>query len=356
VENSIDGLCKFAQEIEDNFMLAFLDFDRAELFRAQHKWEESTKYFEKSLHELELMKAKQWNLYNFVKFLCEYARMYVERDQHGDREKARDLLNQALEIFQKLGANRDIEATEAKLMRLEGRQLISELKPLCYVATGYAGLDKLLYGGIPSNYAVALTSPSCDERDLLIRSFLEEGAKKGEVTFYVAIDPGSAKPLAEKSPSSFYLFVCNPQADAIINDAPNVVKLKGVENLTEISIALTSAIRRLDSSLKTGRRICIGLVSDVLLQHHAVQTRRWLTALITELKSARFTIFAVIDKRVHPPEELYAILGLFDGEISICEKETDEGPRKFLKITKMSNQEYSESELLLKREDLKKQM
>jgi hypothetical protein len=43
-------------------------------------------------------------MYWFVKiFPCEYARMYLERDQPGDREKARDLLNQALEIFQKLG-------------------------------------------------------------------------------------------------------------------------------------------------------------------------------------------------------------------------------------------------------------
>ncbi len=37
--------------------------------------------------------------------------MYLERDQAGDREKAHELLNQALEIFQKIGAKKDIEKT-----------------------------------------------------------------------------------------------------------------------------------------------------------------------------------------------------------------------------------------------------
>jgi KaiC/GvpD/RAD55 family RecA-like ATPase len=227
-------------------------------------------------------------------------------------------------------------------------------KLIGHVATGYSDLDKLLYGGIPLNYAVVLTSPSCDERDLLVRSFLEMGAKRGEVTFYVTIDPSLAKPLTDESPSSFHLFVCNPEADAIIKDSPNIFKLKGVENLTDISIALTSAIRKLDPSLNGRRRICISLVSDVLLQHHPVQTRRWLTALITELKSTGFTTLTTINPQMHPLQELQAILDLFDGEINIYEKETEKGLEKHLKIKKMSNQEYLESEMLLKKEDVKK--
>jgi TolB-like protein/Tfp pilus assembly protein PilF len=198
-----------------------------------------------------------------------------------------------------------------------------------------------------------LTSPSCSERDLLVKSFLETGAKKDEPTFYVTINPGSAKALADEYPSSFWLFVCNPQADAIVKDAANIVKLKGVENLTDISIALTSAIRKLDPSLRGDRRICLGLVSDVLLQHHAVQTRRWLAGLIPELQAEGFMILAVMDPRIHSSEELYAILGLFDGEISIFEKEGEKGGGKYLKINKMSNQRYLEDELPLKREEPK---
>ncbi len=221
-----------------------------------------------------------------------------------------------------------------------------------YIATGYADLDRLLCGGIPPNYAVVLTSSSFDERGLLVNSFLETGVKKGEVTFYVTINPGMEKTLAEEFPSSFYLFVCNPQADAIVKSAPNVFKLKGVENLTDINIALTSAIRKLDSTQKGGRRICIGLVSDVLLQHHAVQTRRWLAGLIPELRSVGFTILATFDPEMHATQEVRAILDLFEGEISIREKETEKGSCKYLKIKKLSNQKYSEKELLLRKGSL----
>jgi KaiC/GvpD/RAD55 family RecA-like ATPase len=182
----------------------------------------------------------------------------------------------------------------------------------------------------------------------LVKDFLETGAKNGEVTFYITLSLGPAKALAEEFQSNFHLFVCNPQADAIVREASNIFKLKGVENLTDISIALTSAIRKLDPSLKGLRRICIDLVSDVLLQHHAVQTRRWLTALIAELKSTGFTTLAVIDPRMHPSEELYAILGLFEGEVSIHEKEAEKGPARYLKIKKMSNQKYLDGELLLR--------
>ena len=220
-----------------------------------------------------------------------------------------------------------------------------------FVVTGYSELDRLLYGGIRSDCAVVLTSPSCSERDLLVKRFLETGAKNGETTFYVTTNPGSAKALADEYPSSFWLFVCNPQADAIVKDAPNILKLKGVENLTYISIALTSTIRKLEPSSKGARRICLNFVSDVLLQHNAVQTRRWLTSLIGELKSAGFTILAVFDPEMHSSQDARAILDLFDGEINIREKETEKGIERYLRVRKMSNQRYLEEELPLRREE-----
>lgn len=186
-----------------------------------------------------------------------------------------------------------------------------------------------------------MTAPPCNERELLIKSFLETGVKDDEVTFYVTIDPSVARVLTEESQSNFNLFVCNPHADAIAKSQSNIVKLKGVENLTDISIALISAIRKLDPETQGQRRICIDLVSDVLLQHHAVQTRRWLISLITKLKSTGFTTLAVIDPQIHPPEEFHAIVGLFEGEISIYESETGKGPQRSLKIKRMSKSETS---------------
>lgn len=213
------------------------------------------------------------------------------------------------------------------------------------VTTGHKDLDSMLFGGIPENYAVILTSPSCDEKDLLIKRFLEAGTKKGQITFYITTEAGAVRALAEEFQTNFYVFICNPQAEKIIKSLPNISKLKGVENLTDISIVLTSAFRRLDALPKGPRRACIEIVSDVLLQHHAVHTRRWLTGLIPELKSRGFTTLAVMNPQMHPPEEVQAILGLFEGEINIYEKETKKGLEKFLKIKKMYNQRYLESEL-----------
>jgi len=347
----LDDVHRFAHEKQDKELIADEDAIRARLLRAEKKWNESIGLFEKSLQEYEALGAKQWNVYWLAKtILYEYACVYLERNQNGDKEKARDLLNQALEMFQKMGAKKDVEKVEAKLLYIETGKAASVPKPTELVATGFADLDKLLLGGIPPSYAVVLTSPSCDERDFLVKSFLGTGAKKGEATFYVTIYPGLAKNLANEFQSNLYLFVCNPQADAIVKEAPNIFKLKGVENLTDISIALTSAIRKLDPMLKGPRRICVDLVSDVLLQHHGVQTRKWLTALTAELKSNGFTALAIVDPQMHPPEELHAILGLFDGEIKIYEK----GAEQFLRIKRMSNQKYLKDELLLKEEDMQK--
>jgi KaiC/GvpD/RAD55 family RecA-like ATPase len=321
------------------------------LFKEQKNWEQSTQHFEKSLAECKSLNAEKWYVHQYADLLYEYASMYLERNKGDDKEKARDLFNQTLEIFQKMGAKKDVEKVEARIAFIETGKVVSKPKPEEHVSTGYVDLDKLLHGGIPPNYAVVLTSPSCDERDMLVKSFIETGAKKGEVAFYVTIHTGLAKTLVEEFQSNFYLFVCNPEADAIIKDQSNIVKLKGVENLTDISIGLTSAIRKLDPSLKGPRRICIGLISDVLLQHHAVETRRWLTALMTKLKSEGFTTLAVMDPGMHSSQDARAILDLFDGEINIYEKESEKGLERYLKIKKMSNQEYLKDELLLTKGD-----
>ncbi len=231
---------------------------------------------------------------------------------------------------------------------------VSEVTLPGRITTGYKDLDNLLFGGIPKNYAVILTSPSCDEKDLLIKRFLEAGAKEGQITFHVTTEASGVRALAEEFQSNFYLFICNPRADTMIKSLPNVFKLKGVENLTNISIALTSAFRKLDASLREPRRACIEIISDVLLQHHAVSTRRWLTGLIPDLRSRGFTTLAVMNPQMHSPEEVQAILGLFEGEINIYEKETERGLEKFLKVKKMHDQRYLESELPLRKERLKR--
>jgi KaiC/GvpD/RAD55 family RecA-like ATPase len=220
------------------------------------------------------------------------------------------------------------------------------------VPTGFADLDNLLFGGIPENYAVILASPSCDEREQLIRKFLEAGVKNRQATYYITAEAGNIADLAEEFQSYFTLFICNPRSDVMIKSLPNVLKLKGIESLTDIDIALVKSFRSLDTPQKGPRRICITIISDVLLQHHAVITRKWLSALLPDLKAKGFTTLAVINSEMHPHEETQAILGLFEGEIRISEKETEKGIEKILRIRKLYNQRYLDSELTLTRERL----
>jgi hypothetical protein len=90
----------------------------------------------------------------------------------------------------------------------------------------------------------------------------------------------------------------------------------------------------------------------VLLEHHAVITRKWLNNLLSNLKSKGFTTLVVIDPQMHPLEEVQAVTGMFDGEIKVYEKESVNGSEKVLKVRKLYNQKYLEEEIALSRENL----
>ena len=220
------------------------------------------------------------------------------------------------------------------------------------ISSGLDELDDLLLGGIAENYAVILSSSSSDEKELLVRRFLKAGLAAGETTFDVRAEAGDAKVMAEEFPSSFFLFLCNPRADAMIQGLPNVFRLKGVESLTEIDIALVKGFRAVEVKTCGSGRICLEMLSDVLLQHGAINTRKWLSALLPDLKSKGFTILAVIDPSMHPSEDVQAITGLFDGEIRVTEKETPEGIKQMLRVRKLLNQKYLEKEIVLSKERL----
>lgn len=232
-----------------------------------------------------------------------------------------------------------------------GCQMISQLEPVTIavlrtvlpnrVTTGHERLDSLLLGGIPENYAVILTSPSCDERDLLVRRFLKAGIDEGQTTFFVTTKAFRFADLIEEQQPNFYVLICNPEVDQIVTNRPNVLAFRGVENLTEINIALTRALRGSIVSANTPRRFCNEIVSDVLLQHQALKTRKWLSGLLAELRSNNFTVLAVMDVGMHLEQESRAVLDLFDGEISI----SDKGNVRFVRVRRLAKEEYLDSEL-----------
>ncbi len=87
------------------------------LFSHEKDWESAIEFFEKSKREFEAMNA----LPELIQTLYEYGSTYLQRNQEGDREKAHSLLDQALEISRKIGANREdnSEKETARSLKLQ---------------------------------------------------------------------------------------------------------------------------------------------------------------------------------------------------------------------------------------------
>jgi tetratricopeptide (TPR) repeat protein/KaiC/GvpD/RAD55 family RecA-like ATPase len=212
--------------------------------------------------------------------------------------------------------------------------------------TGVASLDQLLSGGIPEGYSIVLSSNLVDERQNIIEHFIQAGAENKQTTFYLADNSKKGISLAQQFQNNFKVFIFNQRSEIATEYLANTIWLKGVENLTDIDIVLTKALRQLTRS-GDPKRICIEIISDVLMQHHSLATRKWLKGLIQELKSYGFTILATINPRMHPQEEVEAVTSLFDGEIDLMEKESGEKSIKTVKIKRLLGQEYSTKDTAL---------
>ena len=211
------------------------------------------------------------------------------------------------------------------------------------VSTGTQELDSLLLGGVPEGYAVALTGPPSDEREILIKNFLESGTNNDEIVFYVATEAIGMEHLLENP--NFFLFLCNPKPKTQVPNIANVFKLRSKTDITNLSISLAKAYRNIETSKK--KRICVEIVSDVLISYKAEATRRWSSELITDLGSKGFTMLAVMDPSTHPTDQANAVLNLFDGEIELMQKEDPLECKKSVRVKKLRNQDYIKNPICL---------
>ena len=196
---------------------------------------------------------------------------------------------------------------------------------------------------IPEEYTVALTGSPNDERELVIKNFLDAGTGEGQTSFYAATEADGLDKLLQKS--NFYLFLCNPKPKVKVPDLPNVYKLHSKSDINNLHIALVKANRTVEQS--STKRICINVVSDVLVAYGVKTTRKWIAEITTDLISKGFTILAVINPLVHTPEELNTLLELFDGEINLTQTEDPLACKRSIRVKKLRNQDFIKNPVCL---------
>jgi len=110
----IEKTYEHATRTKNRLVIPYAEMLKAMLFREQKNWNQSTQHFEKSLQGYKSLNLQRWNVLKFAELLYEYGSMYLNRNEEGDKEKAYSLLNQALEIYQKIDAKKKIEKIIAK--------------------------------------------------------------------------------------------------------------------------------------------------------------------------------------------------------------------------------------------------
>jgi TolB-like protein/Tfp pilus assembly protein PilF len=204
------------------------------------------------------------------------------------------------------------------------------------VSTGYGKLDEALQGGFLAGSAIVLTAPASDEVPILLRKFLESDP----ASLLIARSLSSAEPILGNKPDGLKCLVCS---DKSVPPAQNTFPGKGIENLTELSLTITETINSLHPS-----RLVVQFLSDVLLRHKALQTRKWLAEILDKFRAKEITALVVLNPFMHSSEEVQAIVDLFNGNIELIEKPQVEGQvRKAVVIKWMHGIEIAEKEFPL---------
>ncbi len=216
----------------------------------------------------------------------------------------------------------------------------------------FSTLNDLTATGIPQKYSLLLGSPVCDERNLIIDQFLQSGGLKQKTkAFLVTADINYARSMATKLGDSLTVLVPNLRATSFTEK--NMIAIpSGVQNLTTLSIELVNAVK---SSVGSGARVCLDVLSDMILFNKILTTRKWVTDLMPRLEGWEFTVLGVFNPVLHSKEDIGGLLDLFKGYVEVFDKDYAGRTRKHIAVRKMTDLQYNENELLLDKEQLLRQ-
>jgi KaiC/GvpD/RAD55 family RecA-like ATPase len=250
--------------------------------------------------------------------------------------------------FRRFQASKKRRVEPEVVLESKAKELAAQA-PRETVPTGLPVLDYLLKGGLPKASATLLTSPASDERENIIRRFLEAGAKMGGRNVYLTRDFSKVTDLLTSYPSSLSAVVTRSEDQA--QKLPNVRFSTKLENLTAINIDLMALLQGSSSEAAVdSKRLCIDVLDDMLLIHKSVVTRKWLTETLRRVKSLGFTVLATLNPQIHTPSDIQAILEMFDGHVELSEREIEGNMKRVLHIRKMFQWSFLDTEAVLDRE------
>ena len=204
------------------------------------------------------------------------------------------------------------------------------------VPTGYGRLDEALHGGFIAGSAILLSAPASSEVPILVRNFLKAS---NETSLLICRSQSSAEAVSQPDEGSLKCMICS---DRPIPLSESILQGKSIDNLTELNFQITETIGSVQP-----KRIAIEILSDILLRHKALQTRKWLNEFLEKLRSKGITTLAVLNPYMHAGEEAQAVVDLFDGNLEIIEKDVKGQLQKFLRIKWMHSITVTEPEFLL---------
>lgn len=217
------------------------------------------------------------------------------------------------------------------------------------LSTGYSDLDRLLMGGFPRHYAILLLSPPCDEKDLLLRKIIGSAVFAKIPTYYLSND-SMIQDVIGRYPQDFYAL--SPQADKIVSPPANLYKIPAIDSLSDLNIEFTKIVEMHPNEGTVDRFLIIDLLTDILLSHKGVTTRKWLSEFIARRKAEGFTVLAYLNPLVSPDVETQTLIDVFEGVIEIYEKGFGEKSRRFIVVKRMYGLRYSDAELMLDKDKL----
>ncbi len=204
------------------------------------------------------------------------------------------------------------------------------------VSTGYRRLDDALHGGFLAGSMVVLNAAASDEVPLLLRGFLQANH---EESLLICRTSSSAQTITKGLEDSVKSLVCS---DKPVSPARGIIQGKGIENLTDLNLQISEVVASAQP-----KRLVIEVLSDILLRHKALQTRKWLTELLERVRTKGITTLTVLNPYMHSGEEVQAVVDLFDGNLEIFEKDVEGSLRKFLRVKWMHGVEVGAKEFPL---------